>query len=267
MGLKNQIYQRLPERIKPIAEVANRQLLEKTPAAPEEKEFVDTFFDGEAEYRELCSEVASSDIQEVIEDAVDQYDALTTGGAFGSISAEDGSAWYALVRKLRPSVVVETGVCNGVSSLFILMALAENGGGHLYSVDYPYRADESLDEFRDDTFEQYGGAAIPSDKDPGWIIPKNLRERWELRLGKSQVQLPKLLQELKNVDLFIHDSEHSHPCMMFEYEITWHRMENGGVILSDDITWNSAFEAFCRVRNPVWGTLKQNDNVGFMLKS
>lgn len=266
MGLKNQIYQRLPDRLKPIAEVANRQLLEEDHEAFSSG-FVDTFFDSEAEYRRLRSEVGNSNIREVVDDALDQYKGLTTNGGFGSVDSESAAAWYALVRKIKPSIVVETGVCNGVSTLFILRALAENESGRLYSIDYPYRADESLDEFRDDTFEQYGGAAIPSDKDPGWIIPKSLRERWELRLGKSQVQLPPLLEELEDVDLFIHDSEHSHPCMMFEYEIAWHHMEEDGVILSDDISWNSAFEVFCEVRNPVWGTVEQNDSIGFMLKS
>jgi len=267
MGLKSQIYQRLPDRIKPIAQVTYRQLLSEDNEPSRRERFADTFFDSEIEYRNLRSEVGGSDVQEVVEDALEKYDDLTAEGAFGSVDLEVAAAWYALVRKLRPSIIVETGVCNGVSSLFILKALAENGNGRLYSVDYPYRADESLDEFQDDTFEGYGGAAIPSDKDPGWIIPENLQESWEISLGKSQVQLPQLLQELKDVDLFIHDSEHSHPCMMFEYEIAWHKMGNSGVILSDDISWNNAFEVFCEVRSPVWGTLEQNDSVGFMVKS
>lgn len=223
------------------------------------------FFDSEAEYRRLQNEVSASDIREVVGNALNKYNDLTTEGAFGSVDLESVTKWYALARKVKPSVVVETGVCNGVSSLFILKALAENGNGRLYSVDYPYRADESLDEFRNDTFEQYGGAAIPSDKDPGWIVPEDLRKRWELRLGKSQVQLPKLLQDIKDVDLFIHDSEHSHPCMMFEYEIMWHKMGRGGIIISDDITWNNAFEVFCETRNPVWGILEENDDIGFMV--
>lgn len=267
MGLKNQIYQRLPDRLQPVAEVAYYQLLEGNHGTVESASFVDTFFDSEAEYERLRSEVDGFSVQEVIEDALSQYKNLTAEESFGSIDLSSGSAWYALVRKLKPSVVVETGVCNGVSSLLILRALAENGSGLLYSVDYPYHADEPLDEFRDDTFDEYGGAAIPSDKDPGWIIPERLRERWELRVGKSQVRLPPLLEELEDLDLFIHDSEHSHPCMMFEYEISWHKMGSGGVILSDDITWNSAFEVFCKVRKPVWGTLSQNENIGFMLKS
>ncbi len=267
MGQKNQIYQRLPNKLKLIAQVAYRQLLEDDRESDEGEGFTDTFFDSEAEYRKLRTEVGDSDTQEFVEDALERYNDLTVEGAFGSVDLESVAAWYALVRKMKPSVVVETGVCNGVSTLFILKALAENGNGHLYSIDYPFRADESLAEFRNNTFEQYGGAAIPRDKDPGWIVPEDLRERWELRLGKSQAELPPLVEKLQDVDLFIHDSEHSHPCMMFEYEIAWHHMRDGGIILSDDIGWNSAFEVFCEVRNPVWGTLGQNKNIGFMLKS
>ena len=36
---------------------------------------------------------------------------------------------YFLVRKLKPNVVIETGVHRGVSSLFILQALEDNEGG------------------------------------------------------------------------------------------------------------------------------------------
>jgi predicted O-methyltransferase YrrM len=265
MGLKNQIYQRLPDRLKPIAQVAHRQLLEEDHKASSSG-FIDTFFDSEAEYRRLRSEVDDSNVWEVLKTARDQYSDLTTDGIFGSIAWESAPAWYALVRKIEPSVIVETGVCNGVSTLFILRALAENESGRLYSVDYPYRAEEPLDEFPDDALGQYCGAVIPSDKDPGWIIPEDLRERWELRLGKSQVQLPPLLEKLEEVDLFIHDSEHSHPCMMFEYEIAWHYLREDGVIISDDIGMNDAFEVFCDVRNTVWGTLEQGKGIGFMLK-
>ena len=42
---------------------------------------------------------------------------------------------YALVRTIRPAIVVETGVANGFSSEVILHALAANGHGELHSID------------------------------------------------------------------------------------------------------------------------------------
>jgi len=266
MSLKYRIYQQLPRRLKPIARVANRQLLDwKAAESSGGVDFVEAFFDSREEYEKLSNEPHDVGIWEVVETALDRYDKLTPEGAFGSVDSELATACYALVRKVKPSVIVETGVCNGVSTLFILKALAENGCGYLYSVDYPYRVDQDLEEFRDETFGRYGGAAIPRDKKPGWIIPDDLRSMWTLRLGKSQTQLPALLEELDSVDLFIHDSEHSHPCMMFEYEVAWHKMKNGGTILSDDISWNSAFEIFTRVRKPDWGKL--SSDVGFFIKT
>ena len=146
--------------------------------------------------------------------------------------------------------MVETGVCNGCSTLFLLLALNKNEKGHLYSIDYPFYADESISEFKSETFDNYGGAAIPSDREPGWIIPNDLRSRWTLSLGKTQEKLPRLLDEVAPVDFFIHDSEHSHPCMMMEFELAWTYLAKSGWIISDDIDWNTSWEIFTEVRDP-----------------
>lgn len=173
--------------------------------------------------------------------------------------------YYPLIRALEPSTVVETGISNGISTLFILLALQENGHGDLYSIDYPYYVDESLDEFQDETFEGYGGAAIPSNKEPGWIVPNELKDGWTLLEGKSQRMLPKLASDVEQFDLFIHDSEHSLPCMMFEYELAWEHLNEGGMILSDDVDWNSAFNTFNQIRDPTtWGRV--GTNTGYIIK-
>jgi hypothetical protein len=52
--------------------------------------------------------------------------------------------------------------------------------------------------------------------------------------------------------------------MMFEYELAHEWVEDGGVILSDDIGWNEAFSVFTSVRNPSWGKL--SNNVGYIIK-
>jgi len=62
----------------------------------------------------------------------------------GSISYEAGILLYAMVRALKPEVVVETGVANGVSSSFILKALDRNSRGRLYSIDLHYREGVSV---------------------------------------------------------------------------------------------------------------------------
>ncbi|MCS3685483.1 class I SAM-dependent methyltransferase [Salinibacter ruber] len=265
MGLKNKVYEKLPDKFKPVAREAYRQFISRSNG----ESFLHTFFDSQEEYEALRSEVENSKLRSTVDAARRRYQNIGSRAiVFGEVDFEFAEICYSITRKLKPSSIVETGVCNGVSTLYILKALDQNDSGFLYSLDYPYRVDDHLEEFGENAFEEYGSkairAVIPSDKDPGWIVPEELRKRWDLRLGKSQTQLPRLLDELGTVDLFIHDSEHSHPCMMFEYEAAWHRMEEGGAILSDDISKNRAFETFCRSRSPVWGTL--NPNTGFILK-
>jgi|APHM01.1.fsa_nt_gi hypothetical protein len=171
---------------------------------------------------------------------LEEYD----GDCFGDVSVRSAAHLYAVTRTRAPETVVETGVCNGVSTLAILLGMEANGHGQLHSVDLPHRADESLDEFRQETWDGYGGACIPADKDPGWIVPEHLRDRWTLHIGKSQHELPVLLPEIAPVDVFLHDSEHSAPCQMFEYELAWHHLADDGLLVSDDINWTGAFERF-----------------------
>ena len=67
------------------------------------------------------------------------------------------------------------------------------------------------------------GAAIPPGKEAGWMIPDELRPRWQLVLGRSQEELPPLLDRLGAIDLFVHDSEHSYECMHFEFQTAGRR--------------------------------------------
>lgn len=222
----------------------------KTPSRIVRSEFVETCFASPAEYQQYKREFFDGPAATYLDQARSEYRQLGTDGSFGGIPLEDGVSLYALVRKYRPEVIVETGVCNGTSTLFFLLALRENDFGTLHSLDYPYRASEPLDEFRKETFDAYGGAAIPADKDPGWILPDELRDRWELTVGKSQLQLPGLLDTLGEIDMFVHDSEHSEPCMIMEYELAFARLTDGGWLLSDDIHWNDAWQTFLDVREP-----------------
>jgi predicted O-methyltransferase YrrM len=229
-------------------------------------EFVSSLFDSRSEYQRYVNEFEKGPVAEIREEALHKYSKLTgENSSMGAISLDAARDYYAVTRKTDPDVVVETGVCNGLSTVSILLAIQKNGSGELYSIDYPYRADEPLENFRNKTFEDYGGAAIPSDKQPGWIIPEELRGQWTLHVGKSQRELPKLVSKLNSIDLFIHDSEHSHPCMMFEYELAYEWLKDGGMILSDDITWNEAFNIFTRTREPEYGKISKS--TGYMIKN
>ena len=137
---------------------------------------------------------------------------------------------------------METGVCNGVSTAFLLLALERNGEGDLYSIDLPEVAGE---EYEQGTFwDGKGGAVIPPGKEPGWMVPADLRRHWQLVLGRSQEELPPLLERLGEIDFFMHDSEHSYECMSFEFDTAWAALRSGGVLVADDVTVNSAWEEF-----------------------
>jgi hypothetical protein len=133
------------------------------------------------------------------------------------------AAW-GLVRSLKPRTVVETGVARGLTTSIVLQALEINGVGDLFSVDLP----PSIDRHR---FTDQTAAAVPDD----------LRGRWTLVRGSSRRRLPGLLETLGSIDLFIHDSLHSHRNMSFELAEAWRALRPGGFLLADDVHRNSAF--------------------------
>jgi len=165
-----------------------------------------------------------------------------TGRVTGRDGYDEGFRLYRLLRDLRPQVAVETGVCNGVSTAFLLLALEDNGEGELHSIDLPEVAGE---EYEQGTFwDGKGGAVIPPGKEPGWMVPSELRDRWHLLLGRSQDELPPLLERLGSIDFFMHDSEHSYECMSFEFRAAWDALREGGVLVADDVNVNSAWVEF-----------------------
>jgi predicted O-methyltransferase YrrM len=162
-----------------------------------------------------------------------------TGRATGRDGYEEGVRLYATLRELQPEVAVETGVCNGVATSFLLLALERNNGGELHSIDLPEFAGS---EYAPGEFwEGKGGAVIPAGREPGWMIPEKLRGRMRLTIGRSQEELVPLLARLAPIDFFMHDSEHSYECMTFEFREAWAALRPGGVLVADDINLNDAF--------------------------
>jgi predicted O-methyltransferase YrrM len=135
---------------------------------------------------------------------------------------------YAAVRALAPGCIVETGVANGVSASYLLLALQKNGHGTLHSVGLP-----------DPEF-------LPAGREPGWLVPSWLRASWRVHLGDARNILSPLLAELGSIDIFIHDSLHTYEHMLFEYRAAYPHLCPGGLLLSDDALWNSAFPEFSR---------------------
>lgn len=147
---------------------------------------------------------------------------------------------YAIVRKYRPERLVETGVAHGVSSSYILSALAANGKGHLDSVDLPTYDPKGFV----DSSGMIDTIHIPKGRSPGWRIPDRLRGRWTLTLGDSKAFLT--ARGEGKVDLFFHDSDHGYPNMTWEFDWGWSHLVPGGWLVSDDVRRNSAWDEFVR---------------------
>jgi len=138
-----------------------------------------------------------------------------------------GMTLYAMMRFLKPEVIMETGVSSGLSSSYLLLALEKNNKVMLYSIDLPLKE-----------------VAFPEGAQSGWIIPDDLRYRWVLSLGKSSSMMPAILENLKSVDIFFHDSEHTYENMTWEYQAAWPYLQPGSLLLSHDINRNHAFSDF-----------------------
>jgi predicted O-methyltransferase YrrM len=78
------------------------------------------------------------------------------------------------------------------------------------------------------------------------MIPEYLRDRWRLVQGMFSETMAPLLNELKEIDIFLHDSDHSYENMMEEFETAWSHLKRGGLLLSHNIDYSDAFPDFCR---------------------
>jgi predicted O-methyltransferase YrrM len=123
-----------------------------------------------------------------------------------------------------PRTIVETGVSYGISSDRILATLDEigiPGHGLLYSID---------------------------SSPPAGVFEVS-HDRWCKFRQLSTEALPRLYESTGPWDIFLHDSDHEVWCQTFEYEVAWHFVRGGGLIMSDDITWgrppHRAWERFC----------------------
>jgi predicted O-methyltransferase YrrM len=168
----------------------------------------------------------------------DSYDGWCDGGEVFTKAA------WCLTAHLRPLRVVETGVARGVTSRLILEALARNGAGHLYSVDLP-----PVDS------RYHPQAAI--------AVPEHLRTNWTLLNGTSRHRLPPLLDELGEIDLFVHDSLHTGRNTSFEIDRAWQILRPGGALLIDDVYQSFAFRTFADTTALRWSGIGANPDSSY----
>jgi hypothetical protein len=144
--------------------------------------------------------------------------------------------YYALIREVKPKIVIETGTSEGKLTSWILSAMHKNNCGKLISIDIPPQEGKLTMSI----------SLLP--KDIGRFIPNVYRDRWEYHCGDAKEFLPKLLIA-NDVDIFIHDSLHTRTHMLFEYNCARALMRPNTIIMSDDILWNKAFFSFLSSHN------------------
>lgn len=136
-------------------------------------------------------------------------------------SAEELAVFlYAYVIAFKPRIIIETGVANGISTNMIMSAL-----------------------------EQYQGVLHSFDINPKCAFVYSGSGNWNFHLLKKNYakQLKSKTQNLKNVDLWIHDSDHSYSWQKFEYSIASQLLTpNSGMLVSDDVDTTSAFGKFSK---------------------
>ncbi len=150
-------------------------------------------------------------------------------GAFAGWGDGDPSlarAVWCMTRHLRPAAIVETGVARGITTRFILEAIAANDAGHLWSVDLPPLG-------RPDLQGQIGVA-----------VPVELHSRWSYVKGSSRRRLPGLLEQLDEIDVFVHDSRHSKRNLLYELELARAALRPSGFLIADDVDLNCGLHRY-----------------------
>jgi len=130
------------------------------------------------------------------------------------------TTWYLLARILKPELVVETGVQDGLGSLAVLRALSRNAEegkpGRLISVDI-----------------------LPT---AGWLVPDSERSAWQLLIGSSDQVLPGVLGP-ERLGLFLQDSGADLELAQRELELVRAHATDDAVFVSQ--TQRPALEALC----------------------
>jgi predicted O-methyltransferase YrrM len=166
----------------------------------------------------FAAEIRASDF---MAEMVRRRDAFGSEGAMGAI---DCATLYGLTRWVRPTVIIESGGYIGMSSAFILKALADGklATAKLYSIELSQECEQ--------------GALIPDElrSASAGFVP--MRGKVEDFLKGDR--LPSL------IDMFLHDSSHSYRHMLWEFRQFWPRLRDGGLLVSHDVQMNAAFPEF-----------------------
>lgn len=128
--------------------------------------------------------------------------------------------WYAIVRAVKPAIVIETGIDKGLGSCVIASALLKNKS-------------EGSDGF------YYGTDINPK---AGAFFSGQYAVAGKILIGDSIDSLKNL--QIKNIDVFINDSDHSEEYEAKEYETIKSKLNENSIIIGDNSHSNSRLRQF-----------------------
>ena len=127
--------------------------------------------------------------------------------------------WYAIVRILKPEVVIESGIDKGLGSCVLAAALLRNQKegfpGKLYAIDV--------------------------DPSAGWLIAQPYNQAIKIVIDDSHVALSRFDMA---IDVFIHDSFHDYIHERQEYSLISNKLAHGAVVVSDNAHAGTALMDF-----------------------
>jgi predicted O-methyltransferase YrrM len=129
--------------------------------------------------------------------------------------------WYAIVRAIKPRLVVETGVDKGLGSVAIAAALMRNvADGH-------------------------PGRLLGLDINPnaGYLLAKPYTQVGEVLYGDSLASIGSLQEK---VDFFIHDSDHAAEHERNEFKVVESKLSPNALVLSDNADCTDELLNFAR---------------------
>lgn len=132
--------------------------------------------------------------------------------------------WYVLTRILKPKIIIETGVHQGVGACVLTSALIKNSF--------------------EGSIGKYIGIDI--DRNAGRLLTTPYSEFGTVLYGNS-IDCLNALEE--SIDLFINDSDHNPEYEKLEYQAIVRKISDNGIILGDNCHVSSALQKFSQNNN------------------
>lgn len=138
-----------------------------------------------------------------------------------SIKPEERRRLYDVIKESKPKYVLETG--SGASTSVILLALKENGFGHLTSIDKP-----DMDGVR-----KRGGS---SEIRQHWQDIKTHYSNWTVHDVDIKKRLPLVVNGMPQIDFFLDDSFHTDEHVFWELDLVLPKFRKGSIFAMHDLS-------------------------------